>query len=218
MLRAAVCVLALSGCATVGVFQAPQTLGKGRWQVAAELGSQAQAATDAIALYPVFGVTGRYGVSETVDVGARLGPSGLELQGKVMLTPRTGTVVSLAPSVGGTFAVPSGLVLGSAQAAIPVLIGVPLGPRAQLIFAPRVHDTLLVLFAGQAGATVNTVSLGGAIGVAIPIKRLQLIPDVGFLAPIATTTWRSDLPPGTAWVQGRWTFQANLTVTFGSAR
>lgn len=207
-----------SGCASVGVFQSADTLGRGRWELAAEVSSQAQASTDSLSLYPAVGVAARVGVSEAVDVGARLGPSGFEGLVKVMLTPRGGTVVSLAPTVGGTFSAPSGLILGTAQAALPVLIGVPLSPRVQLVFAPRLHDSLFVLSAGQAGGTVNTFSLGAAVGLVVRLRRFKLIPDVGFLAPIATTTWRSDLPTGTAWVQGRWTFQLNLTFTVGSTR
>ena len=65
---------------------------------------------------------------------------------------------------------------------------------------------------------MNTFSLGGAVGVAVKVKRFQFIPDLGFLAPLATTTWRSDLPSGTVWGQGRWTFQANVTITLGSVR
>ncbi len=211
-------MLLLTGCASVGVFQQPETLGKGRWQVSAELSSQAQAGLDSLTLFPMVGVTGRYGVTEHFDLGVKIGPSGLETQAKVMLTPREGIVVSLAPLIGGTFSMPSGLIFGTGQVALPVLIGVPLSKRVQLIFAPRVHDGLLVLSAGQAGGTVNTFSLGGAVGVAVKLERFQIIPDVGFLAPLATTTWRSDLPTGTVWGQGRWTFQANVTVTFGSVR
>lgn len=212
------CALALTSCASVGVFQQAETLGKGRWQLGAELSSQAQAGHDSLSLYPAFGVAFRYGITETLDVGAKLGPSGVEAQAKVMLTGKSGVIVSLAPLLGGTFNMPSGLIFGTGQAALPVLIGVPLSQRVQLIFAPRIHDGLLVLSAGQAGGTVNTFSLGGAVGVAIKVKRFQFIPDVGFLAPVATTTWRSDLPAGTVWGQGRWTFQANVTVTLGSAR
>ena len=209
--------MALSGCASVGVFQQAETLGKGRWQLAAELSSQAQAGHDSLSLYPAFGVAFRYGLTDSFDLGAMLGPSGVEAQAKVMLK-KSGVIVSLAPLIGGTFNMPNGLIFGTGQLALPVLIGINLSERVQLIFAPRAHDGLIVLSAGQAGGTVNTFSLGGAVGVSVKVKRFQFIPDVGFLAPIATTTWRSDLPSGTVWGQGRWTFQVNLTVTLGSVR
>lgn len=210
--------LALSTCASVGVFQSPETLGKGRWEVSAELSAQAQAHLDSLALYPTFALSGRYGLGDSVDLGARIGPSGLEAQTKVMLTSRGGTVVSLAPSIGGAFSWPQGLFLSTAQATLPVLIGLPLNQQLQLVFAPRLHDSLFILSAGQSGATVNTLWVGGAIGVVMLSGRVKLIPDIGFLAPLATTTWRSDLPPGTAWTQGRWTFQGNLTFALGSSR
>jgi len=214
------CSLALTGCASVGVFQSADTLGKKNWEVAVELSSQAQSSLDSLSLYPMSALTFRYGVHDRIDVGARVGPAGIELAGKVMLTERTrrGVIVSLAPSVGGTFSVPSGIALGTGQASLPVLIGVPVSDAVQLVFAPKVHDSLFALNAGQAGGTVNQLFAGGAFGVVVEIKRFKVIPDVGFLAPIATTTWRSDLPAGTAWFQGRWTFQVNLTLSFGRSR
>lgn len=210
--------LLLAACASVGVLQSPETLGQGRWEVSAELSSQALANVDSLSLYPMFAVAGRYGLTERVDVGAKVGPSGVEAQTKVMLTSRNGIVVSVAPLVAGTLSLPQGLFLSTAQVAVPVLIGVPLSQHVQLVFAPRVHDSLFVLSAGQAGATVNTFLLGGAAGLVLRLGRIKILPDIGFLAPIATTTWRSDLPAGTAWTQGRWTFQGNLTVAWGSAR
>lgn len=212
------CFCLLSGCASVGVFQSAETLGRKQWELAAEVSSQAQASHDSLSLYPMGGVAFRYGVHESVDVGARLGPGGFELLSKFMLTSRDGVVVSVAPSAGGTFWVPSGLVLATGQLSVPVLVGVPLGKRVQLVLAPRVHDSLFVLSAGQAGGTTNTLFAGAAVGVAVKLGRFKVIPDVGFLAPLATTTWRSDLPPGTVWGQGRWTFQGNVTFTLGSAR
>lgn len=204
-----------SGCASVGVFQSAQTLGRKNWEVAAELSSQALTSGDSLSLYPVGGLSFRYGVHERVDVGLRAGPGGLELMSKVMLTGRQGVVVSLAPSVAGTFNVPGGLFLGFAQFSLPVLIGVPLGERVELVFAPKLHDSLFTLSAGEAGGTVNQFLAGAAVGVVVRVKRFKIIPDVGFLAPLATTTWRSDLPTGTAWGQGRWQLQANLTFTLG---
>ncbi len=207
------------GCASVGVMQSAQTLGKKHWELALEGTAQAQANSDSISLYPLGGVAFRYGVAEAVDIGARLGPLGLELNGKFMFTKRESKViVSLAPGLGGTFAVPSGILMGTFQFTLPLLIGINLSKRLELVIAPRLHDTLAGISAGQAGGLVNTFYAGAALGLVVRVWRFKLIPDVGFLAPLATTTWRSDLPPGTAWAHGRWVLQANFTVTFGSAR
>lgn len=208
----------LAGCANVGVLESADTLGKGRWEVGAEVGSQAQVGFDSLQLYGVAGVSGRYGVTDRLDVGARLGPSGGELNTKVMLTPRERVVVSVAPFLAGTGSAPSGLLFVFANAGVPVLIGVRLSETVQLVIAPRVHDSLSVLVAGSAGATVNTFFLGLALGVALRLKTFKLIPSVGALAPVATTTWRSDVPSGTVWGDGRWTMQASVAFTFGSAR
>lgn len=216
----ALCSLVSTGCASVGVFQSADTLGRKNWEVGVELSSQAQSSFDSLSLYPLSALTFRYGVHDRVDVGARVGPAGVELASKVMLTPRSssGVIVSLAPSVGGTFSIPSGIAIGTGQASLPVLIGVPLSEKVQLVFAPKVHDSLFAMNAGQAGGTVNQVFLGGAFGVVLHLKRFKVIPDIGFLAPIATTTWRSDLPAGTAWFHGRWIFQFNLSLSIGRSR
>ena len=212
-------VVLLSGCASVGVFQQAETLGRKQWELGVELSSQAQTSFDSLSLYPLSAVVFRYGLAEAVDVGVRVGPAGVEATSKFMFTPRAGQVhVSLAPSVGGTFSVPSGIAIGTGQASVPLLIGVDVGERAQLIFAPKVHDSLFAMSAGQAGGTVNLVFLGAAVGVALKFGRFKVIPDLGFLAPVATTTWRSDLPPGTRWFYGRWTFQANVSVSLGFGR
>lgn len=218
--RAAALILFMcSGCASVGVFQSAQTLGRKNWELGVELSSQAQTSFDSLSLYPLSAVQFRYGVAEAVDVGIRVGPAGLEATSKFMFTQRGAPVhVSLAPSVGGTFWVPSGIALGTGQASLPLLIGVDVSERAELIFAPKVHDSLFAMSAGQAGGTVNQLFLGAAVGVALKFGRFKVIPDFGFLAPVATTTWRSDLPPGTAWFYGRWTFQANVSVSLGRAR
>lgn len=207
--------LVLTGCASVGVFQSAETLGKKNWEVAVELSSQGQANFDSLSLYPMSAVSFRYGVVDRLDLGLRGGPAGVEVMSKVMLTNREGIHVSLAPSVGGTFSLPGGIAVGTTQVSLPVLIGIPLGKRVQLVLAPKVHDSVFLMSAGQAGGTVNTVFLGTGVGVVVRLGRFKIIPDVGFLAPLATTTWRSDLPAGTVWGQGRWVFQGNLTFTLG---
>ncbi len=212
-------LFSLCGCASVGVLQSPETLGRKNWEVGVELTAQGQVRKDAASVYPLGGISFRYGVADNVDLGARIGPGGLELDSKFMLTPRDSRViVSLAPSLAGTFWVPSGIAIGTAQASLPMLIGVRLGPRVQLVIAPRLHDSVMFMSAGQAGGTVNTVLAGTALGFVIKVWRLKIIPDVGFLAPIATTTWRSDLRPGTAWGEGRWTVQGNLSFALGNSK
>lgn len=209
-----------SGCASVGVFQSAETLGKKKWELAAELTSQAQAnlsPPDALSVYPMGALAFRYGIVDRVDLGVKFGPGGFELGTKVLLTGRDGVVVSVAPSLAGTLWAPSGLWIGTAQVSVPVLIGVRLSERVQLVFAPRVHDSVYGLNAGQAGGTLNMLMLGGAVGVVVKLGRFKVIPDVGVLGPpLATTTWRSDLPTGTVWGQGKWTFQFNVTLTLGS--
>jgi hypothetical protein len=187
-------------------------------EAALEGSLQAMVGKDALSTLPMSGVRGRFGLAERVDLSVRVGPSGLEVQPKFMLTSRDGVVVSLAPSVGGTFFAPNNLFSGAVHAALPLYVGVPLPRGNQLVVVPRLHDALTTLSAGQVGGTVNVLSVGAAVGVSFAAGPLELLPDVGVLVPVTTTTWRSDLPTGTALGSARITLQSNLTVSFRSRR
>ena len=108
MFRSSILMLAAlvlaSGCASIGSMQTADTLGKGNFQFAVEPGvwgaTSISEDVDGFAV-PHLDFAARYGVSETVDIGARLGSSLAELQTKFLLTDVNdpSKAISLAPSV-----------------------------------------------------------------------------------------------------------------------
>lgn len=217
--RGALVIAWLSGCTSVGAFQRAETLPPGAMEASIESSLGLTVGRDTFTTVPMGGVRGRFGLAERVDLSVRLGPMGLEAQPKIMLTARDGpVVVSLAPSVGGTFVAPNNLFGGALHASLPVYVGVRLSNGHQLVLVPRLHDALTTLSAGSVGGTVNVFSVGGAVGLALAIGQLEIVPDVGVLIPVTTTTWRSDLPTGTALGSAKVTFQSNLTFSFRSRR
>lgn len=208
-----------SGCTSVGAFQRAETLPRGSMEAAVESHLQATVGRDAFSTLPMWGVRGRFGINDWADISVRFGPSGLEAQPKFMLTSKDANVVlSLAPSVGGTMVVPNNLFGAGLHVSLPLYVGFKLKNGHEVVLVPRLHDALTVLSAGQVGGTVNVVSAGGAVGVVISAGVLDLIPDVGVLVPLATTTWRSDFPAGTAFGSSRIVLQVNLTVALRSKR
>src|SRR5207248_355975 len=113
-----------------GSYQSPRALGKGNSQISIEPSAWGLVVTGSEpTILPHIDIAGRYGVTDTVDLGGRVGSTGLELDGKFQLTDphSAGTVVSLAPSVAG-FALSLGTdSVTSFGVNLPVLIGIPMG-------------------------------------------------------------------------------------------
>ena len=119
----------------------------------------------------------------------RFGISGLEFGTKHQLTSKesTGTILSLAPSVGGfVFGAPTSGTqssgAGSIYLNVPLLIGIPFGKGHQVVFAPKLHDWY-VFESGGAGA--NVLSAGTSVGLALKIGTLRVVPEITVLYPIA---------------------------------
>jgi hypothetical protein len=215
-------LVACEGCASVGAMQTAHTLGKRRAQLGVELSEQALVGRDSLTAYPMFGVSARYGVSDRVDLGGRIGPSGLELQTKVQLSdPPPATVYSLAPHAALYAWDPGGVEIRSFNSGLPLLVGLALWDEHQLVLGPKIHNMLFSVAAGTARARVNTTSLGGTVGIAwaMPTTRtpVRLVTEIGVLAPIVTIADRSDDAGGVAWTGGKWTLQANMGFLLGGS-
>lgn len=218
-MRPALVIAWLSGCSSVGAFQRAETLPPRAMEAAVETSLGITAGRDVFTTVPMSGVRGRFGLGERTDVTVRLGPMGLELQPKFMLTPRgSKVIVSLAPSLGGTFVAPNNLFGGALHGSLPAYVGLQLANGHQLLLVPRLHDAITTFSAGNLGGTVNVFSVGGAIGLALALGPVDVVPDLGVLVPVTTTTWRSDLPTGTALGSAKISFQTNLSFAVRSRR
>ncbi len=219
MRLSAAILLLLSGCASVGALQPAHVSGKGKGQLGLELSQQANWNRGSFVSYPMVGVAGRYGVSDRVDLGGRIGPTGLEAQVKVQLSApgSTGVIFSLAPSVGVAATDAQDVKLRYLNIALPLLIGVPLPRGHQLILCPRVFDTLYNLDSGSLYGTLNTLFLGASIGVGLRVWKLWLIPEFGVAHPMLVSTLRSGGPGGTFAIGATTTFQLNFSVLWGNS-
>ncbi len=203
----------LCACVAISSVQTADTLGAGRLQVGLEPGVAGVVQTSTgVVLAPAADVAVRYGAAERLDVGARLGQSGLELQLKVMVTPPgTRVAVSLAPHLAGQLRFVSNLSPESTpgvgvagllvNGGLPLLVGVRLGPH-QLVLGPRVH-VLASVPSSAAEPGSRHFATGGSVGVSLRVSRsVAVMPEVALLVPlspgppVATTDTFSQLSAG----------------------
>ncbi len=165
-----------TGCMTTTMHRA-QSLGAGNYEVSIEPGISGVGlgVTDGSidrATVPTFWVTGRYGVTDRIDVGGRLGSGLFELHTSFMLTnPDADVRVALSPYGTPLFFSVGGLGAGAVLLNVPVLIGIPVG-ESELTLGPGLRTT--TLFAGGAGT-------GGAGTIVEPTI------SVGFSAQLGDT-------------------------------
>lgn len=186
----------LCACVAISSVQTADTLGAGRLQVGLEPGVAGAIQTSTgVTLAPAADVAVRYGAAERLDVGARLGQSGLELQLKVMVTPPGARVaVSLAPHLAGQLrfvsngspeSTPSLDVTGLlVNGGLPLLVGLRLGPH-QLVVGPRVHVLASVPSTATEPAS-RRFATGGSVGVSLRVSRsVAVMPEVALLVPLS---------------------------------
>jgi hypothetical protein len=191
-MRGAVLALLASstGCASMSTMQTASTLGEGDLQVGLETAYQTVSVKYAGLSYPQMSVAVRYGVSDRVDIGGRIGQAGTELQAKFLLTePGAATAFSLAPTIGG-FALGSGDAdFASLHYQVPLLIGISTGGGSELVLGPKIHHWLL-LGDGSSGGMINA---GATVGYALRLgERFALMPEVGVFYPVAVHGSDSD--------------------------
>jgi hypothetical protein len=182
--------LLATGCASTSTMGLARTLNKGAVQgwVAGEGGGIIVPATTSSpgssgpgTGYPMVEGGVRFGASDHVELGARLGFNGLTLEGKFALlrspTMDSGVNLSLNPMVGFFGLTLGSAFLGNVAFQLPVLIGIDFAGH-ELVFGPRLYDQLY--FGGVSTGTtsgsvaLNLLSAGGSIGFAIKAQRDSL--------------------------------------------
>src|SRR3954468_20751028 len=128
----------LLACATVGTLQTPDTVGRGRTQIAVEPGLWNAGVHGVGIPLPYMGVSARYGIVDSFDLGLRLGTGGTELMGKWQLVRNPGCSFALSGSAGGY-----GFGVGDAKAGVLIaqlapIAGIGIGPH-QIVLSPKVH-------------------------------------------------------------------------------
>lgn len=209
--------LLLTGCASMGAMQTADTLGPGKLQVGLEASQQASVGRDTLTSYPMAGLSVRIGVLDWLDVGARFGPSGGELQPKVRLTPkRWPFIVSAAPSAALSLLDTNGIVLRFYNLAVPLIVGVPLEGGHQWVFTARFNDLIAYESAGSAKGLIHLTYGSVSAGFAARVWRFLVLPELAVATPLWTHAERTDLDAaGTTFGQGRLQLQLNFTMLYG---
>ena len=182
-LLAAVAALCASGCASMATMQTANTLGEEKMQVGLETTYQRFGDSNNGFAYPHLNVAVRYGVTDSIDVGGRIGQSGTEFMAKFQLTDKaSSTVLSLAPSVGGFALGADDETLTSLYYQVPLLVGFSTTGGSQLVLGPKIQHWLLM----GGGGTVGLLNVGATVGYAAKIgNSFWLMPEVGAFYPLA---------------------------------
>ncbi len=193
----------LTGCASTSTFGLARTMNKGGVQgwVAPSVGALvANSRTAGVSAYPMVEGGVRFGLSDNVELGARLGFSGLAAEGKFALirspTMESGFNLSLNPQVQlagfgvGATGSTAGAVVGALSFHLPVLLGFDFFGH-ELVVGPRVIDQ--VVFGSVTGtsggsAAGNLIYFGGSVGFAIRVAPgFRILPEVSLAAPLIAT-------------------------------
>lgn len=181
IVRLAPILLAVCGCATTGVVQTPQPLGRGGAEVAVEPGAFGLVPSDGF-LFPHLGVRAQFGLSDRVDLGGRLDAGGIHALSLLALTdPEVdGVAVALAPAV-GVGGLPDDLLI-SVDGQLPLVVGIPMGEH-QLLVGPQVQ---LWGFKDSADPMQLAILAGGQLGAEVVLSdQWSLVPEVSSTFPIA---------------------------------
>lgn len=184
------------GCA--GTMQTARTNGDGNFQFGVEPGVihyTSAGATEGRAITltrPSFNLAGRYGVTDSIDIGARIGTILYEIQAKFMLTDpsdQQAIALSLAPSVsvlGGSLDGHSDTFYAGAK--IPLLIGIPIG-SSELTLTPRLSPLVLTEAVNGNSNTTFILSGGGSVGFAARVgNKFWIVPEVSVDIPFLGAT------------------------------
>lgn len=135
---------------------------------------------------PQVEVGGRYGLSKSVDIGARLWLPGYVVDSRIALrrapNRARGLDIGLQPGVSYLY-IPGGEADSSplhiASASLPLLLGWNLGEGRQLVVAPKLID--VVSFSGSVnGKAANLLTGAVTVGFIWPLSRnFALAPEVG---------------------------------------
>lgn len=184
-----ICALLLAfsawGCSATGMVQTAQTLGKGAWEASIEPGIIG--AIQFPPPGPVLNAALRYGVSDRVDIGARLGTSRFEFQSKFLLTApeNPSLAVALAPSFGLALDFAGLGFIPMVQLPVPLLIGLKFGQN-ELTIGPRLVNTLFFGPEEPETGAVYVLSAATSLGFAAQVTdTFRILPEFSLSLPAA---------------------------------
>lgn len=228
-------LVVFTGCASTSTMGLARTLNQGAVQgwVAAEGGANVPvtttpgSTTTTAVGYPMLEGGVRFGASDHVELGAKLGFNGIGLEGKFALVrPETmdnGINVSIAPQASFVGIAVPGASIGNFTAQLPVLIGFDFAGH-ELVLGPRLHNQFafgtLSTNNGLESVSLNLLSAGMTVGFAIKVgASVRIVPEIALLVPFfaavgANTSGTSSVVAGAG--VGGFSLQAGVGFLFGS--
>jgi hypothetical protein len=202
----------LAGCPSFSTMGTARTLPRGKGQFFVAPGGmvlqdfqQDSAGQDQSFGLPSVEFGGRYGVTDDVEVGAKVWLLGAEIDTKFALlrspSADAGLDVSLAPAISLYPFSAGDQNVTYAWVHLPLLVGVNLG-GSQLVVGPRVSG----MFLTGSGDDVSALWLGGSLGYAWKLADgFRILPEVSVAYPAHVsfgTSSTTSLEPKGALIQG----------------
>jgi hypothetical protein len=219
--------LVLTGCASLNAAQTANTLGRGGLQLGLEPAVEGFSGNngEGLAIVPRVDLAVRYGLTDNIDIGGKLGSSLFEINAKFQVTDpnNKALVVSLAPSLGGFVFGSSGDTVGSFTIKLPLLIGFGFGDGNQFVFGPNIQNILVEESGGNCnpgngchGVVGDVIGLGASVGAAFKVSDgFRLMPEVGIMVPIIGVASNGSNSTANVGSSG-FIWQFGLTFLFGS--
>jgi hypothetical protein len=173
------------------VFVAPEVVVARDWAIGSE-------EVEGTVTWAQFELGARYGITDSVELDAKLWELGFELGTKIQLyrsdSEDSGIDVAIEPGAGyltyGASAGESDATIGSLSLYLPVLLGVNVGGGSQIVLAPKVVDQ--IFFGSGSSSTVNALWGGGSLGFAWKLgERFRIMPEVSVVYPLSTSIGNS---------------------------
>jgi hypothetical protein len=210
----------LCACPSMSTLKSARTLdeGKVRFAVAPEFSSFSLGGKPL--RKPQIEMAARYGLTDDIEIGAKLWLPGMEVDMKYALlrskTPDSGWDLSLDPGIGYVGGI-SGTATGSGSELhvltfyMPVLFGYNLGEGNQIVLGPKLIDQIWMT-ADDDGATINLLYAGSSLGFVWKVSDgIRFIPEVSFGIPVLRTL----SGVGTDVSGAGHLFQAGIAIEFG---
>ena len=198
--------------------QSANVLGRGHYQLALEPSAFGLYGPSNPSTFPALNVRAQLGINERVDLGIRVGGTGIEILSKYQITDPAspGLILSVAPSAGSFVVLSPEVQGGIVYAQLPMLLGVPVG-RHQLILGPKAQEWLMIGSSRGVGGFVNELNVGGTVGFLLAVTdHFKLLPEVGLLYPLLESLSYSGVS-GTSVAGKNGVFtQVGLGVIFGN--
>ena len=170
------------GCYSFTVLGRARTVPRGRFEALVASGATGTGTTNGDAnIRPSIEAGARYGLTDRLDVGVRIGDYGGSLATRIQIlrSPSTERGVDLLVAPGVAYTLTDKLALE-----VPCLFGINIHGGHQIVFAPRVVYQMR-FGVGDLNHPAQFVFVGASAGFVLQIsKHVALMPEIGMLTAI----------------------------------